>query len=114
MGVWRTVGGRRIYIEEGQSLEDAMEKSGKFQKKEWDYPGIRKSVEKIESEVESVKSFNKAAKIRIAIDAQENVVNRAMKDIEDGNENGDPRSLMEFRRRLRMAKRKLLEKGILG
>lgn len=29
-GVWRTVGGRRIFIKEGQSLSDAMKKSGKF------------------------------------------------------------------------------------
>lgn len=30
-GVWRTVKGRRIFIEEGQSLSDAMRKSGKFE-----------------------------------------------------------------------------------
>lgn len=29
-GKWRTVGGRRIFIEDGQSLEDAMKASGKF------------------------------------------------------------------------------------
>ena len=29
-GVWRTVGGRRIFIRNGQSLADAMVKSGKF------------------------------------------------------------------------------------
>ena len=29
-GVWRTVGGRRIFIKDGQSLSDAMRKSGKF------------------------------------------------------------------------------------
>ena len=29
-GVWRTVGGRRIFIKDGQSLSDAMKKSGKF------------------------------------------------------------------------------------
>lgn len=29
-GVWRTVGGRRIFIKDGQSLEDAMQESGKF------------------------------------------------------------------------------------
>lgn len=32
-GVWRTVGGRRIFIKEGQSLSDAMSKSGKFKNK---------------------------------------------------------------------------------
>lgn len=29
-GVWRTVGGRRIFIKEGQDLETAMKESGKF------------------------------------------------------------------------------------
>ena len=29
-GVWRTVGGRHIFIANGQSLKDAMKASGKF------------------------------------------------------------------------------------
>ena len=29
-GVWRTVGGRRIFIKEGQDLASAMKESGKF------------------------------------------------------------------------------------
>lgn len=29
-GVWRTIGGRRVFIKEGQSLSDAMKESGKF------------------------------------------------------------------------------------
>ena len=29
-GVWRTVGGRHIFIANGQSLKDAMRASGKF------------------------------------------------------------------------------------
>ena len=32
-GVWRTVAGRRIFIKNGQSLSDAMKKSGKFKTK---------------------------------------------------------------------------------
>ena len=32
-GVWRTVGGRRIFIKNGQSLSNAMKKSGKFKRK---------------------------------------------------------------------------------
>ena len=32
-GVWRTVGGRRIFIRDGQSLSDAMKSSGKFKGK---------------------------------------------------------------------------------
>lgn len=31
-GVWRTVGGRRIFIADGESLSSAMKKSGKFKK----------------------------------------------------------------------------------
>jgi hypothetical protein len=34
-GVWRTVGGRRIFIKDGQSLSDAMKASGKFKEKEY-------------------------------------------------------------------------------
>lgn len=29
-GVWRTIGGRRVFIKDGQSLDDAMKASGKF------------------------------------------------------------------------------------
>ena len=29
-GVWRTIAGRRVFIQKGQSLSDAMKKSGKF------------------------------------------------------------------------------------
>lgn len=29
-GVWRTIGGRRVFIKSGQSLDDAMRESGKF------------------------------------------------------------------------------------
>lgn len=32
-GVWRTVGGRRIFIKDGEDLETAMKKSGKFENK---------------------------------------------------------------------------------
>ena len=32
-GVWRTVGGRRILIKDGEDLETAMKKSGKFKNK---------------------------------------------------------------------------------
>ena len=33
-GVWRTIGGRRIFIKDGEDLETAMKKSGKFKKEE--------------------------------------------------------------------------------
>lgn len=48
-GVWRTVRGRRIWIGEGQSLEDAMKKSGKFdlKKKVSNADEVRKKVEEM-------------------------------------------------------------------
>lgn len=33
-GVWRTIGGRRIFIKDGEDLATAMKKSGKFKKNE--------------------------------------------------------------------------------
>ena len=33
-GVWRTIGGRKVFIREGQSLSSAMKQSGKFKKSE--------------------------------------------------------------------------------
>ena len=32
-GVWRTIGGRRVFIKDGDDLATAMKKSGKFKKK---------------------------------------------------------------------------------
>lgn len=48
-GVWRTVGGRRIFIKDGEDLATAMKNSGKFgnkeqnEKKEIDYTDFEKS-----------------------------------------------------------------------
>ena len=36
-GVWRTVGGRKIFIANGQSLGDAMRASGKFKNLKGDF-----------------------------------------------------------------------------
>lgn len=44
--VWRTIGGRKVFIKEGQSLSDAMIKSGKFKK------GARESYRKAKEEDE--------------------------------------------------------------
>lgn len=51
-GVWRTVGGRRIFIRDGQSLSDAMKSSGKFKsaKKRTDY----------KTKIEEIKATRKA------------------------------------------------------
>lgn len=40
-GVWRTIGGRRVFIRTGQSLSDAMKESGKFKKKDEEKRNIK-------------------------------------------------------------------------
>lgn len=46
-GVWRTIGGRRVFIKDGQSLDDAMKESGKF-KKETNKKRATNNIDKIE------------------------------------------------------------------
>ena len=49
-GVWRTVGGRRIFIKDGQDLASAMKESGKFDKKDTKIKketDLNKAIEKI-------------------------------------------------------------------
>ena len=50
-GVWRTIGGRRVFIRTGQSLSDAMKESGKFSRVKKN----EKLYKKIESEKEKEK-----------------------------------------------------------
>lgn len=54
-GVWRTVGGRRIFIKTGQTLTEAMRESGKFQKnknqsKKTKIDDLKQEKERIENE----------------------------------------------------------------
>ena len=52
-GVWRTVGGRKVFIEDGEDLETAMKKSGKFKKAEKSEEEELKDVmDKIKEEME--------------------------------------------------------------
>ena len=41
-GVWRTIGGRRVFIKKGQSVSDAMKESGKFKSNQKAKDSIRK------------------------------------------------------------------------
>lgn len=58
-GVWRTVGGRKIFIKDGEDLSTAMKKSGKFKsaKKE------SKKIEKKNSELTEEERKNKIAEL---------------------------------------------------
>lgn len=61
-GVWRTVGGRRIFIRTGQSLSDAMKSSGKFksQKKiKMSYEDKEKEMEKLAKKMDELSEQDK-------------------------------------------------------
>lgn len=60
-GIWRTVGGRRIFIAEGQSLSDAMKKSKKFEIEE-DKKERQKVIEKKNIAEEKLKKFKEDKK----------------------------------------------------
>lgn len=53
-GVWRTVGGRRIFIKDGQSLTEAMKDSGKFESKK-EEKFTEEEIEEIKDDIESFK-----------------------------------------------------------
>lgn len=97
-GVWRTVGGRRIFIKEGQSLSDAMRNSGKFEKKDvktklkkqFDKNKEKQSnnqekIEKLEKELEEAKGIFEKGKIKEEIEAlkENKTVEQYRKDKEE-------------------------------
>src|SRR5574344_1273823 len=97
-GVWRTVGSRRIFIKDGQSLSDAMRNSGKFEekdvktklKKQFDknkekQPTNQEKIERLEKELEEAKGFLKRGKIREKIEAlkENKTVEQYRKDKEE-------------------------------
>lgn len=84
-------------------------------KSKWEYPEINESVSKIEKAVNDAKTFNKVYYVKKSIDAQENVINRSIAEIQSGVDKfGDEKALITYRRRLRQARLKLMKKGILG
>lgn len=68
-GVWRTVGGRRIFIKDGEDLETAMKKSGKFEKKEIEKKTDAK--EKAPKELNNRKNLVDYVKEQVDVDLDE-------------------------------------------
>lgn len=58
-GVWRTVGGRRIFIKDGQTLSQAMKESGKFPNKESREKNNENNHNKNYNNIESFESLKK-------------------------------------------------------
>ena len=67
-GVWRTVGGRRIFIKDGEDLATAMKKSGKFEKKEIEN---KEEKQKTSKELNNRKNLVEYIKEQIDVDLEE-------------------------------------------
>lgn len=68
-GVWRTVGGRRIFIRDGESLSSAMKKSGKFKLVKKGKKKKEEEIKKLEKQLEETKGFLQRAGIEEKIRA---------------------------------------------
>lgn len=80
-GVWRTIGGRRIFIADGEDLATAMKKSGKFGNNNKD----KSDNEKLANElVNFVKDYD-IYEFRNAYDDEEDAVKDTLKDLDNGN-----------------------------
>ena len=99
-GVWRTIGGRKVFIRKGQNLADAMIESGKF-KGQKNKPGMRESyreqkekdlkeeddlydIDKKKNTLKSLQDFGKKAK------ENEQLYSKSEKEEVDENEKSYP------------------------
>lgn len=114
MGVWRTVGGRRIYIEDGEDLKTAMDKSGKFGSKGWDYRGVGEKLDEIEKEIDAIKDpfSRKTAAIYERLQGLEKTLLKYREEIRNGTENGDIKALARYNTRIKLLKNKIVNIGI--
>lgn len=72
-GVWRTVGGRRIFIKDGQSLTDAMKNSGKFEKPSETLSKYKNKEKRLNEALQ--KSIRNNSEILQVVDRDGNVIN---------------------------------------
>ena len=56
-GVWRTIGGRRVFIKTGQSLSSAMIESGKFKNLRSNYQKAKEEEKTIEEQKKKIKEY---------------------------------------------------------
>lgn len=113
-GIWRTVGGRRVFIADGQDLQSAMQASGKFEKGGWDYRNMNAYLDKVEKEIDELKDpfSKKAVQIHQTLDEQLKIAARLREEIKSGQENGDIRALARVHTRIKNLQNKLINGGI--
>ena len=101
-GVWRTVGGRKIFIKDGEDLATAMKKSGKFKNKKDDK---EEKIKQLKKKMEEAKGFFEKGKIKEEIEMLENGYDdlekyRAMK--EEKRQEAIKKSKIEKEERLKL------------
>lgn len=77
-GVWRTIGGRRIFIKDGQNLATAMKESGKFNN---DNKKIKQQYKTKQEVNKKIKELNKKIYSREQFDEEE--YNKLKKEVEE-------------------------------
>lgn len=93
-GVWRTIGGRRVFIKDGQDLESAMKESGKFKKKNQKEENFTKK-EKNDI-IESTQSYSKMKSEDVAKKVKESINELEDKKYEDGTYDVNTKKSVEF------------------
>lgn len=88
-------GGKIIQFAGGQESKNDSEK--------WDYRGERERVEMLEKAIDTTRGIKSLEKLSVALSKEDKHITKLMEDLEAGKENGDARSLMSLRRRIRQA-----------
>ena len=79
-GVWRTIGGRRVFIKEGQDLASAMKESGKFKSNQKAKDSIRKigdtDINQLQKLAQRVRDKNDSENIKAVSDYENGAIDR--------------------------------------
>ena len=88
-GIWRTIGGRRIFIRKGENLTDAMKRSGKFKSKMHgpNDPKIKKANKPYEKEdAKRAKQYEKDQELRKIIQKNEKELRKRLEQMKKSGE----------------------------
>lgn len=86
-GIWRTIGGRRIFIRRGENLTDAMKRSGKFKIHGPDDPKIKKANKPYEKEdAKRAKQYEKDQELRKIIQKNEKELRKRLEQMKKSGE----------------------------
>ena len=96
-GVWRTVGGRRIFIKDGQDLASAMKESGKFvTKQKSNADDLRKKQEELQIKFQEAENFHEKIKIKSQLnEIEDKIYDIEMKEWDERNKKQSEKESLE-------------------